>query len=220
MIKDEKYIPALRFDWLTPLYDPILRWVMREEKFKKELVRQAQIQAGQKVLDLGCGTATLTILIKLTHPSAEVVGLDGDSRVLAIGRAKAVSAGAELALDQGMSFHLPYPDESINRVLSSLLFHHLTSENKQRTLDEVYRVLRPGGEFHLADFGQPATPWALWVSPLIARLEEVSDHHKGLLPGMIRQAGFDRVAEVRHFSTIFGTLTLYRGQKPVGEVSR
>ena len=117
---------------------------MREEQFKKQLVRQAQIQAGQNVLDLGCGTATLTILIKQTHPEAEVTGLDGDPRVLAIGRAKAAKAGAAIILDQGMSFRLPYSDESFDRVLSSLLFHHLNTENKQRTLDEVYRVLRPG----------------------------------------------------------------------------
>ena len=213
MAKNEKYIPALRFGWLTPLYDPILRWVMREEKFKKELVRQAQIQAGQKVLDLGCGTATLTILIKQTHPEAEVIGLDGDSRVLAIGRAKAARAGVEITLDQGMAFHLPYPDRSFDRVLSSLLFHHLITENKQGTFNEVYRVLRQEGELHVADFGRPRNPWASLISQLMARLEEVSDNHKGLLPEMMRQAGFDMAVAVRHFSTIFGTLTLYRAQK-------
>jgi ubiquinone/menaquinone biosynthesis C-methylase UbiE len=220
MAKDDTYIPALRFDWLTPLYDPILRLVMREEKFKKELVRQAQLQAGQKVLDLGCGTATLTILVKLAHPSAEVVGLDGDSRVLAVGRAKAARAGAALILDQGLSFQLPYPDQSFDRVLSSLLFHHLTMENKRRTLGEAYRVLRQGGELHLADFGRPRTTWARWVSPLMARLEEVSDNHKGLLPSMMQQAGFKLVDEGHHFSTLFGTLTLYRGQKPGIKVAR
>lgn len=214
MTKNEKYIPALRFGWLTPLYDPILRWLMREEQFKQQLVRQAQIQARQNVLDLGCGTATLTILVKQTHPEAEVTGLDGDARVLAIGRSKAAKAGAVIILDQGMSFQLPYPDESFDRVLSSLLFHHLTKDNKQRTLDEVYRVLRTGGEFHLADLSQPRTLWARLVSPVMARLEEVSDNHKGLLPVMMRQTGFELVVEGSHFSTLFGTLTIYGGQKP------
>ena len=188
---------------------------MREEQFKKQLVRQAQIQAGQNVLDLGCGTATLTILIKQTHPEAEVTGLDGDPRVLAIGRAKAAKAGAAIILDQGMSFRLPYSDESFDRVLSSLLFHHLNTENKQRTLDEVYRVLRPGGEFHLADLSRPRNLLARLVSPLMARLEDVSDNHKGLLPVMMRQAGFKLVEDGVHFSTLFGTLSIYRGQKPV-----
>lgn len=214
MAKNEKYIPALRFGRLTPFYDPILRWVMREEQFKQQLIRQAHIQAGQNVLDLGCGTATLTILIKQTHHTAQVTGLDGDPRVLSIGRAKAARVGAAITLDQGMSFLLPYPDQSFDRVLSSLLFHHLNTENKRRTLDEAYRVLRPGGELHLADFGRPRSTWAKLVSQLMARLEEASDNHKGLLPVMMHQEGFILAEAEVHFSTLFGTLSIYRGQKP------
>ena len=57
MGKSDKYIPALRYDWLTPLYDPLLRWIMREEKFKRRLIAQADIQPGHRVLDLGWGAA-------------------------------------------------------------------------------------------------------------------------------------------------------------------
>jgi ubiquinone/menaquinone biosynthesis C-methylase UbiE len=60
---------------------------MRESRFKRQLVSQAKIEKGHRVLDLGCGTGTLTILIKQTHPEAAVVGLDGDAKVLEITRA-------------------------------------------------------------------------------------------------------------------------------------
>ncbi|HLE50478.1 MAG TPA: methyltransferase domain-containing protein [Anaerolineales bacterium] len=214
MNEHEKYIPALRYDWLTPLYDSVMRWGMHEDQFKSDLIRLAQIKPGMRVLDLGCGTATLTIKIKQAFPGAEVVGLDGDARVLEIGRAKAQKAGVNIILDQGMSFDLPYPDHSFDRVLSSLVFHHLTTHNKQRTMAEVLRILRPGGELHIADFGKPNTTWARLISLFMARLEEASDNFKGRLPVLLQAAGFDQVGEQGQYATIFGTLALYQARKP------
>ena len=89
MNNSSKYIPALRFEWLTPLYDPLLKWVMREETFKRKLIDQAGIQPGMKVLDLGCGTGTLTLMLKRVYPNASVTGMDGDPQVLDIAREKA-----------------------------------------------------------------------------------------------------------------------------------
>jgi ubiquinone/menaquinone biosynthesis C-methylase UbiE len=214
METDSKYIPALRFHRLTPLYDPLLRWVMREEVFKKQLVKQANIQPGQRVLDLGCGTGTLTILIKQIHPGAEVVGLDGDAKVLAIAREKAVKSGVDITWDQSMAFQMPYPEGSFDRVLSSLVFHHLSSENKRRTLAEICRILRSGGVFYMVDFGTPGNTWSRIVSPIMAKLEEATDNFKGLLPVMMQQAGFQQVTETTRYATLFGTLSLYAGQKP------
>ena len=213
MATDDKYIPALWFDWLTPLYDPLLRWGMREETFKRDLIQQAHLQPGHRVLDLGCGTATLTILIKQTHPDAEVIGLDGDPKVLEIGRAKAAKAGVTITLDHGMAFQLPYPDNSFDRVLSSLVLHHLTSENKQRALQQVHRVLRPGGELIVVDFGPPHSAYARLLSPLARRLEQAADNVNGLLPKMMRRAGFEQIEEPTHYTTLFGDLSLVRARK-------
>jgi len=211
-----EYIPALRYDWLTPLYDPLLRWVMREYTFKRRLVEQAQIKGGHRVLDLGCGTATLTILIKQAHPESEVVGLDGDLRVLEIAMAKTTKAGVDITLDHGMASQLPYPDDSFDRVLSSLVLHHLTTDNKHRALREAFRVLRSGGELHVADLGKPHNSSMYLVSLVMRRLEETSDNIKGLLPEMFRSAGFDRVEESARYITVFGTLSLYRARKGEG----
>ena len=75
-----EYIPALKYRALTSLYDPIIRWTTRESTFKRRLLKEAGIQKGHRVLDLGCGTATLTLLIKRAHPMAEVAGVEGDPR--------------------------------------------------------------------------------------------------------------------------------------------
>lgn len=208
------YMPALRFDWLTPLYDPVIRWTMREALFKPQLVQQANIQPGHRVLDLGCGTATLMILIKQTHPEAHVIGLDGDSKVLALASTKIATAGVHIKLDKGMAFDLPYADHSFDRVFSSLLLHHLTLEQKRQTLKEMFRILQPGGELHVADFGKPHNVVMFAVSLIVQRLEEVADNMKGLLPELIREAGFDGVEETARYSAAFGTLSLLKAAQP------
>lgn len=186
---------------------------MREETFKRRLIGQAQIQAGHRVLDVGCGTGTLTILIKQLHPAAEIVGVDGDPRVLQIATVKAIQTGASIGWNYGMAFDLPYPGGSFDRVLTSLVLHHLTHQNKRRTFREVLRVLRPGGEFHIVDFGKPHTPAMRLIALVISRLEETADNLKGLLPVMLDDAGFVQAEEVAHAATIVGPLSLYRAKK-------
>ena len=214
MDNTEKYISALHFRQLTPFYDPLLRWGMHEDLFKCALIRQAGIRPGMRVLDLGCGTGTLTILVKQTYPTSDVTGLDCDPEVLQIAREKAASAGVEVALDQDMAFDLPYPGGSFDRVLSSLMIHHLTRQDKKRSLSEVYRVLCPGGELHIVDFGIPHSVYGRLASQFSKHLEQVADNLNGLLPGMMSEAGFHQVEVTANYGTIFGTLSLYRGRKP------
>lgn len=212
-----EYIPALRYCWLTPFFDLFIRLTTRELTFKRLLVEEARIEKGHRVLDLGCGTATLTILIKKLYPEAQVIGLDGDPKVLKIAQAKIAKTGLEIKLEQGMAFELPYPDSSFDRVLSSLLFHHLIRENKIRTVKEVYRVLRPGGKLIIGDFGRPNNAAMYLISLVMRRLEETEDLIKGLLPDMLRRAGFDAVDDFTRYMMIFGTTSLYRALKPPHE---
>lgn len=212
----EEYIPALKYDWLTSLYDPLLRWTLRDATFKRHLVKQARIERAHRILDLGCGTATLTFFVKSAHPTAQVVGLDGDPKILEIARAKATKVGLDITLDYGMAFELPYLDNSFDRILSSLFFHHLTREHKRRTLTEVFRVLRPGGELHVADWGraQNGLMRTLFIFiQLLDGFETTADHVAGRLPELICEAGFADVQEITHYATLFGTLTLYRAKK-------
>lgn len=215
-MKADSYLPALSHDWLTPLYDLLIRWTMPESAFKQRLIKQTRIKSGHRVLDLGCGTATLTLLIKKMHPEATVVGIDGDPKILGIAKKKANKDGLEITLDEGMGFHLPYPEGSLDRVVSSLVFHHLNRDHKVTTLSEVHRVLRAGGELHIADFGKPQNllmrvasfPWQVFDG-----FKTTADNVNGLLPELIRDAGFVDVHESARYMTLFGTLSLYAGRK-------
>lgn len=211
--RPEGYIPAAGHDWLLPFYDPVLRVLFCEEELKRRLLEEADVRPGHRVLDVGCGTGTLTILIKTECPEARVVGLDGDPKVLAVARRKAAAADVDLALDEGLAYALPYADGSFDRVFSSMVFHHLTREHKERALAEILRVLAPGGSFHLLDFGRPVSAWERAVTHLLFRGPETRDNIEGRLAALVSEAGFAEVEELARRGTIVGRVWYYRAAK-------
>ena len=122
------------------------------DRARSVLLEQAEFRPGQQVLDIGCGTGSLAILLKHLRPEIEVVGLDPDPKALALARRKAQRAAVSTRFDQGFSDALEYPADSFDHVLSSFMFHHLRSDQKEATFREIRRVLKPGGYLHLLDF--------------------------------------------------------------------
>lgn len=126
-------------------------------------------------------------------------------------------AGLHITLDHGLAYELPYPDNSFDRVVSSLLFHYLTRENKVRTLREALQVLRRVGELHVADWGKAQNKLMRMAFLLVQMLDgfkTTTDNVKGLLPHLFRAAGFKDAQELARHMTIVGTLSLYRARKP------
>ena len=209
----DNYVPALGYDFLTPYYDKVVGITTRESAFKKALIQQASIKPQHHVLDLACGTGTLTIMIKEAVPDAIVTGIDGDQGILGIARKKTSASQLDIQFDNGMSYDLPYPDNTFDRVVSSLFFHHLTRADKVETLREVRRVLKKDGELHIADWGKPSSAIMVIASFAIKMLdgfETTGDNFNGLLPGLIEESGFERVKETHSFDTVFGTIRLYK----------
>ena len=209
---DRDFIPALRFRVFTPFYDTIQRWVVRDAHFKRKLIEQAAIRPGQTVLDIGCGTGTLVLMVKRAHPDVEAVGIDADPEMLKNARAKSVRDGLAAQFDQGMASELPYPDASFDRVLSSLMIHHLKTPDKEKMASEIHRVLKPGGEMHILDFGKPRTFYGKLIGRVLHGFEETGDNFAGRLPGIFEGAGLS-VQETGDYQTFFGTLTFLQGKK-------
>ena len=209
--KSNNYIPAFRYNWLTPFYDLVMK-LMRESTIKNDIVKSVNIKKNHKVLDLGCGTATLTILLKKTYPDAEIVGLDGDPKVLKIAKSKINQENLDIHIDEGMSFELPYADNSFDLVVSSLMFHHLNHKNKIRTFKEISRVLRDDGKLYFVDFGEPHNTLMYLISLIMRHFEETSDNISGLLPEMFLKVRFSKIQEIEKYSTIFGSVYLYQVQ--------
>lgn len=211
------YIPALRYDSLTRFYDVVLKTMMKDERFKRLLVAQAGLQPGQRVLDVGCGTATLTILIKQACADAEVIGLDGDSNVLSIAAQKIRDSGLDIQLREGIAWDAPFEAATFDRVVSSLVFHHLATDEKRRTLTKLRELLRAGGELHVADWGKAqnvAMRGAFLAIQLLDGFATTTDNVRGRVPELMTEAGFTNVQETHREMTIFGTLSLYRAIAP------
>lgn len=211
-----KYVPALSFHWLTPYYDAVVGTTTRERSFKRALIEQAGFKAGQQVLDLASGTGTLAIWIKQSQPMTFVTGADGDPAILSIATRKAQKANVAVQFDNALSYSLPYPAAHFDRVLSSLFFHHLTWENKQRTARELFRVLKPGAELHVADWGYPSNALMRGLFLFIQLLdgfENTQANVEGKLIELFQEAGFSNVAQRQTFNTIFGTMALYSAVK-------
>jgi len=213
---EKSYVPALGFHFLTPAYDAVVRLTTRERTFKSALIQQARISNGQRVLDLACGTGTLAIAMKRLCPSAEILGIDGDQTMLEMARRKARAAEAAIHFDQGLSFALPYPEGHFDRITSSLFFHHLSWPDKVRTAAEMYRVLRPDGELHVADWGRATGPVmraAFLCVQFLDGFANTRDNVAGRLPELFGGAGFQEIAETQTFATPLGTVSLYQANR-------
>jgi ubiquinone/menaquinone biosynthesis C-methylase UbiE len=211
------YLPAARFDFLTPFFDVFVRATTRERTFKRRLLEQARLDGEIDVLDLGSGTGTLAIWAKERNPALRIRGLDGDPAIVAQARRKAARAGADVGFDEGMSYALPYEDASFDRVLSSLFFHHLVLRDKQRTIAELARVLRPGGELHVADWGRPESALAKAGAVAIRRFdgnEPTRDNLAGRLPELFEAGGLADARERERVPAPLGVVSLYSARRP------
>jgi ubiquinone/menaquinone biosynthesis C-methylase UbiE len=203
------YLPAAGRDSLLPLYD-LMAKLMGADQARRGLLDQAQIQSGHRVLEIGCGTGSLIIQLKSLYPETEVIGLDPDPKALARARRKAVRAAVSIQLDQGFGDELPYPDASFDRVLSSLMFHHVPADEKGKTVGEVRRVLKPGGEFHMLDFeGQDNGAHSI-LSRLVHSSERLKDNSENRVLSFMTEAGFADPKKVGRRAMFFGNMAYYR----------
>lgn len=148
--ENRAYLPAMGKQWLLPLYDPFARFIGIGRVHEK-LLERANLRPGQRVLEIGCGTGDLLRTLKRHHPEVDAMGIDPDLSALRRARRKAARGKVQIQYERAFADDLPLADHSVDRVLSSFMLHHIDEADWVRVLREVRRVLRPGGELHVAD---------------------------------------------------------------------
>jgi ubiquinone/menaquinone biosynthesis C-methylase UbiE len=206
---DRTFLPAAGHDLFLPIYDPFTR-LFGFDRARRMLLDQAVLQSHQRVLDVGCGTGTLAVLIKRLYPTVDVAALDPDPKALARAQRKAERAAVSIRFDRGFSDALGYPDAAFDRVFSSMMFHHLEKADKDNTLLEIRRVLEPGGRLEFLDFAGPQSHGHGALGRFIHSHQRLTDNADDRILGRMSRAGFREPRKVSDHNTFFGRIAFFQ----------
>lgn len=214
MSAERVYTPALGLSALTPLYDTAIALLTRESIWRPALVRTIRLKAGERLLDVGCGTGSLAALLATQAPGAMVLGIDPDPDVLRQARAKASRHGVNVGFHEGfLSKAFLESQAPFDVITSSLVLHQVPLEGKAEILSMIRMGLKPGGRICIADYGLQRTPLMRFLFRwTVQRLDGIADtqpNAEGILPVLIRRVGFANVDEVKVLPTPTGSISIY-----------
>ncbi|MCL4517750.1 MAG: methyltransferase domain-containing protein [Thaumarchaeota archaeon] len=192
-------------------YDSVMRlWFLgQDEGIRKMTLELIGLHPGDKVLDLGCGTGSLTLLAKSSvGAEGEVHAIDADPVMISLSRHKASKAGLNVSFQKGLIEDIPFLPGSFDVVFSSLTLHHLPDDLKHQGATEILRVLRPGGRFLAVDFEPPNR----WISQMATLLHMLSlrEHNVRKFSLMMAEVGFK---DIEVGTTRYKLLSFVSGRK-------
>ncbi len=204
-------------DHVAWLYDPVIENLSfgKERLFRELSIKHMEISPSDCVLDVGCGTGSLTLLIDRQLDSAgRVMGIDAAPKMIKRAKLKAAAADSKAKFAVGVSEALDLPDDQFDIVVNSMFTHHIDHELKKLTFGEMLRVLKPGGRLITADVDRPTNFWG-WIMGWGARYlliqKELEDNLNGLLPALMKEAGFTDICKIDH---VHGLVSFFSAVKP------
>ncbi|WP_410506988.1 class I SAM-dependent methyltransferase [[Mycobacterium] appelbergii] len=200
------YLPAAGRDGFLPAYDQLTRALGMGAAYNT-LISQAELTG--KVLEIGCGTGNLTVRAKLAQPGVELIGCDPDPLALARARRKAQGLTG-IQFERAYAQRLPFADGEFDRVLSSMMLHHLDQDTKVAAAAEIARVLRPGGRLHLVDVGGHMTRQDGVVARYMLRGHHINGNLGDAIPRLLSDAGLDCTQVATQRRRRLGRLSYYR----------
>jgi SAM-dependent methyltransferase len=205
-----RFVPAAGRSALNRWYDLGIRATMRESDWRPLIVEQIARREPASVVDVGCGTGTLSLALAQRLPNAVVEGVDGDPSILE--QAKGKPGAQRVSWREALADSLLYDDKSVDAVACTLVLHHLSPAGKRAALDEMARVLRPGGLLVIGDWGAPHDALmrvAFFGLQCLDGFANTRDHAAGAVPGLIGDAGFERPQRLTRLRTVAGTFEVW-----------
>lgn len=179
----------------APYYDLIMKVVTlgREKALRKMTIDVAGVKAGDKVLEVGCGTGTLSLVIQETvGQSGKVHAIDAAPEMIERAQRKNKRAGKNVNFQVGLIDNIPYSDNEFDVAMCSFMIFHMPQDVRQRGLKEIFRVLKQDGKLLIAD---------------ILKQEGINE-----LQQLMGEAGFIKITnEKRKFSILYSGLIFVKG---------
>lgn len=201
---------------VAALYDPLIETLSfgREQRFRELSLRHMAVRPDDRILDIGCGTGSLTLLAaRRLGPTGAILGIDAAPKMIAIACRKAAEQGSSARFKTAVAEALPFSDGEFTLVVNSMFCHHIDLELKRAAFAEMRRVLAPGGRLITADIDRPST-WLGWLSGWAGRWlllqPELADNLRGRLPSLMTEAGFVDVRQVAHVHGLISFFTARR----------
>jgi len=187
---------GLSLDYMANYYDRLTP--AEKSKMRKKQIEYLDLQKGERVLDVGCGTGPLAILAKMAvGDKGEVCGIDIAKKMIAVSTRKAEGYGLKIDFQTTSVDELPWPDAHFDAVFASLMFHHLPVEIKKSGLIEIARVLKKNGRLLLSDFCTPTLLSAPFMYMLFFWMKSTRYQLLGKLPKLIAECGFKNIQLVK-----------------------
>lgn len=212
----QSFTPALGRVAPARFFDVVVA-LTRERLWRALAAMYVVPQPGDVIVDVGCGTGSLALLLSRVQPSARIIGLDPDPEVLSVARQKAADdATVQWRVGMGDALVDAVGADSVDTVVSSLVLHQCPLPMKRAVLASMFAVLKPGGRLVIADYGLQRTALmrlAFRIVQLADGKEDTQPNADGALPGLMSDAGFADVREAEVVSTVTGSISIYVARK-------
>jgi ubiquinone/menaquinone biosynthesis C-methylase UbiE len=142
-------------------YDAYMRKMTlgREQILRQKTIELAQIEPGESVLEVGCGTGSLTLAAKQKiGKTGKAVGIDVIPGMVEYSQKKAEQAQEEISFQLGSINQIPFGDNTFDVVMGSFMIFHMSDKTRKEGIKEIWRVLKPQGRLLFVDLAIPEQP--------------------------------------------------------------
>ncbi len=179
-------IAAITYDLVTAFASP-----PNETWVRQQLIAVIESKP-LLILDLGCGTASTTLMLKQAYPQATTIGLDLSTHMLVLAEHKARKAKLDINFLHGLAESTGLESNTFDLVTVSFLLHETPPNISQLILQECFRLLKPGGEAIVLDGNQKILRHTDWLIELF-REPYSKVYASGSVDDWMQTAGFDSV---------------------------